>query len=378
MRHLLLLLFAGFALFGARPAAAWQPDQVAAWSDSVVKLTTGGSACSGVLVDDQGTIATAYHCVAGPRRPRVEGRDGQAVPAVVIATSPRDDLALLRAEGLAGRPPRPLRQAPLQPGLPVLAIGHPYGGAPPGSGAFAGTLSWSVAQGIVSAVGERLVQTDAALNPGTSGGPVLDEQGAVIGIISRKLSGEGLAFLAPVDPLRALMADPRRARHPGGTVGLGLHLPMPVTDHAARAAGARLELVLRDRLVLGFGAALPLDARVQALSWGRATFQALDASVALRQRLGQGPWSTTVELGGGAWQLVDVTAESEGSADDADDASADDALRLWTVQRPREIAPGLTGRLGTRSLGLRLSWLPTQPAWVLAVEVGWPGVLGTF
>lgn len=367
---LLLLLL---SLLLPRSARAWQPEQVAAWSQSVVRLTIGGASCSGVIVDDQGTVATAYHCVAGSRRPRVEVRDGPPLPSRVIATSPRDDLALLRVEGLAGRAPRPLRTQPVAPGMPVLAIGHPFGGAPPGSGAFAGTLSWSVAQGIVSAVGERLIQTDAALNPGTSGGPVLDEQGAVVGIISRKLSGEGLAFLSHVDHLRALLATPQGAGRPGGTVGIGAHLSMPVTDHAARAAGLRVELALRDRLILGMGAAIPLDARTQALSWGVATFQSLDASLALRQRMGQGPWSTSLELGGGAWQLVDVTAESEGAAD-----GGDDALRLWTVQRPREIAPGLTGRLSTRAVGLRLSWLPTQPAVVLGVEVAWPGTVGTF
>ncbi|MCK6505407.1 trypsin-like peptidase domain-containing protein [Myxococcota bacterium] len=367
------LCLALWTLLLPRPARAWQPEAVAAWSESVVRLTTGGAACTGVLVDDQGTVATAYHCVAGPRRPRVEARGGPPLPSRVVATSPRDDLALLRVEGLAGRAPRPLRAEVVRPGLSVLAIGHPFGGAPPGSGAFAGTLSWSVAQGLVSAVGERLIQTDAALNPGTSGGPVLDEQGAIVGIVSRKLPGEGLAFLAPVDRLRALVSAPTGARRLGGTVGLGVHLPSPVISRAARSAGLRGELALRDRLVLGMGAALPLDARGQALSWGGATFQSLDASLALRQRLGQGPWSTTVELGGGAWQLVDVTAESEGADD-----GADDALRLWTVQRPRPLSPGLTGRLSTRAVGLRLSWLPTEPAWVLGLEVGWPGTLGTF
>lgn len=362
-------------LLASAPARAWEPEAVQAWSQSVVRLTSGGASCTGVLIDEQGTVATAYHCVAALRRPRVEPRQGVEVSARVIATSPRDDLALLRAPDLAGKvPPRPLRTAPLAPGLAVLAIGHPFGGAPTQGGAYAGTLSWSVSQGIVSAVGERLVQTDAALNPGTSGGPVLDEAGAVVGIVSRKLSGEGVAFLAHVDRLRALQAEPTGGGRLGGTVGLGLHLPSPVVAHAARSVGARVELSLRDRVVAGMGVALPLDARVEALSWGLATFQSLDATVALRQRLGQGPWSTTVEAGGGAWQLVDVTAEGESSTDD----EGEEQHLLWTVQRPRAIAPGLTGRLATRTFGLRLSWLPGQPAFIVAAELDWPGVLGSF
>lgn len=364
------------ALSPPATAGTWQPDDVAAWSESVVLLTVGPASCSGVVLDEQGTIATAYHCVATRRRLQVETRDGQSAPARVIATAPRDDLALLRVEGLETMPPPlPLREEALAPGLSVLAIGHPFGGAPPGEGAYAGTLSWSVSQGIVSAVGDRLVQTDAALNPGTSGGPVVDEAGAVVGIISRKLGGEGVSFLSHVDRVADLVAEPSGGGRLGGTVAAGFALPSPVIARAARSVGARLDLSLRDRLVAGFGLAFPVDARAQSLAWGQATFQSLDATLALRQRIGDGPWSTTIDLGGGVWQLVDVTADSSTETD----AEGQEQIRVWTVQRPRSFAPGLTGRLGARAVGMRVSWLPGDAdAIIVTAELDWPGVFGSF
>ncbi|NOY25944.1 MAG: trypsin-like peptidase domain-containing protein [Oligoflexia bacterium] len=374
----------------------WDPGAVADWSDSVVRLLIGSAVCSGVAIDDRGTIATAYHCVADRHRLLVQTRGGEQSVGKVLATDAKNDLALVRVDALAGQlPARPLRTAPLTPGLAVLAIGHPFGGRPFGDGLYAGTLSWSVSQGIISAVGGRLVQTDAALNPGTSGGPVLDAQGALVGIVSRKLGGEGVAFFVHVDRLAALIASPTGAHHLGGTYGLGLALPAPILASSARSVGLRAELSLRERLVVGVGVAFPLDARVQALAWGQSTFQSLDGSVALRQRLGNGPWSTTLDLGAGAWQLVDVTSQSQveqgtstststGTTGTSTASDPAQPVSVWTVQRPRTLVPGLTGRLGMRSAGLRVSWLPQAQGggptglWLFSAELDWPGVIGTF
>jgi len=361
------------------PAAgqAWSTAAASRWADSVVKLIIGDASCSGVVIDEQGTVATAYHCAAASHRLQVSSRGGVQAVGQVLATSHRDDLALVSVPGLAGQvPPRPLRSTPLQAGEAVLAIGHPFGGAPPGETAYSGTLSWSLSQGIVSAVGTHLVQTDAALNPGSSGGPVFDAQGRVIGIVSRKLGGEGVAFLSPVERLRALVEDPHGAHHLGGDLSLGLQLPSPIIAGGARSVGLRGELDLRERVVLGLGVALPIDARTEALAWGRGTWQSLDATLALRQRLGSGSWSTSFDMGGALVQLVDTTPSSTGSA--AVDGSTD-TLRVWTVQRPRTVAAGLSGRVGLRGLGLRMTWLPgASPVWIGALELRWPGMLGTF
>lgn len=348
-------------------AAAADPARVAAWSDAVVRLEMGGASCAGVVIDEAGTVATAYHCVAGSRRPWVSTRAGARHRGRVSATSARDDLALVAVPGMAGAvAPRPLRQGPVRVGEALLAIGHPLGGEGDAGTAWEGVLGWSVSEGIVSAVGPRLLQTDAALNPGTSGGPGLDAEGQVLGIVSRKLGGEGLSFLAHVDRLRALAAAPRRPLV-GGAVHLGATVPTPLVAGAARSAGLQLQVQVRDRVLLGAGAMLPLDARVQALSAGKGTYAATQVDLGLRQRLGSGSWSSTVDLGGGLFQLTEVTAEWAEES-------------VTTVQRPGPWRPGAQLRLGTRGIGLRGVWIPREggPQWILALDADWPGVLATF
>lgn len=348
-------------------ARAADPVAVAAWRESVVRLEMGGSTCSGVLIDEQGTVATAYHCVAGPRRPRVETRSGFRTRGRVVATSARDDLALVQAPELVGRiPPRALRQQPVRVGELLVAVGHPFGGEGDVDTAWEGMLGWSVSEGIVSAVGPRMLQTDAALNPGTSGGPAFDEQGAIVGIVSRKLSGEGVSFLAHVDQLRALT----RAQHQpwlGGGVHLGLTLPTPFVAGAARAAGLVLELQLRDRIILGAGAMVPLDARIQALAVGTSTFVNTELHLSARQRLGIGSWSSTIDLGPALFQLTEVTAEWGDES-------------VWTVQRPGPYTLAGRLRLGTRGIGVKAAVLATRegPTWLMALDLDWPGTMTTF
>ncbi len=358
---ILLLL----ALTGVSPAA--DPDLVEAWGASVVRLDMAGASCAGVVIDDQGTVATAYHCVSGSRRPRVETRNGLRAKGRVTAASASDDLAILAVRELAGVvPARPLRQDELRIGEPLVAIGHPFGGEGDAGTPWEGMLGWSVSEGIISAVGPRLVQTDAALNPGNSGGPGLDSQGHVVGIVSRKLGGEGVSFLAHVDRLQALLADPHRPPL-GGDITLGLTLPTPFVASAARSVGLVAEVQLLDRLLVGAGAALPLDARVQALANDSSRFASSEAHLCLRQRFGRSSGSTTVDLGAIAWQLTDVTAEHDGDA-------------FWTVQRPGPFLPGGVARLGTRGIGLRAALLATDtgPTWVVAIDADWPGSLAHF
>lgn len=362
-RRVLLSFLIGSAL-------AWQPDAVDLWSADVVRLAVGAASCSGVRLDDQGHVATAWHCVANAPRPRVETRDGQRFKARVVASAPSDDLAILLVEGL-GPGGRPLRVEPVLPGQAVLAIGHPFGGEPDPAGPYEGTLSWSLAQGIVSAVGPRLVQTDAALNPGTSGGPVFDEEGAIVGIVSRKLPGEGVSFLVHVDRLRELVDEPRGAHRVGGSLALGLGMPIPMTGTGAVAFGPRVELVLRDRIVVGALFAVPLDARTTALAWGEATWATMDLSVGLRQGLGQGRSSASLELGGGLVQRMETTPRVELEAE---------TPRIGVVHAPLPLSPSVHGRLRWQGLGLRVGWLPAEPGTVVLLtgELSWPGVRAVF
>lgn len=348
------------------PAPTW--PEVAAWSDSVVLLEVGPAACTGVVVEPAGQIATAWHCVAKAPRPRVRTADGRRLRARVVASAPRDDLALLEVPEL-GLPARPLRASPVRPGEALLVIGNPLGGEPVPPGPYEGTLGGSLAAGIVSAVGPRLIQTDAALNPGTSGGPAFDADGAVLGLVSRKLPGEGLAFLVHVQRLRALQEEPRGARRLGGAVGLELALNAPLTAAAARSVGPRLELHLRDRLCLGALLAAPLDARTVALAQGRAETPVLDLSLGLRQGLGQGRQAGFVELGGALLGTVETTTRADLERE---------PLTLSFRHEAQPLSPAAYARLRWTAFGLRLAALPGRGEAVLSAELGWPGTRLTF
>ena len=183
---LLLLLC---LLIGA-PAAAFEPRVL----DSVVSVlplwpghryggtpgTPPGSAPEGsaVAVLPGGYLATALHVVERAEEITVRLRDGRRLPARLVAGDAASDLALLRVE--ADLPVLPL--APEPPlGAPVCAVGNPFG------------LGLSVSCGVVSAVRrsgvgfnavEDFVQTDAAVNPGSSGGALVDEAGRLVGMLS--------------------------------------------------------------------------------------------------------------------------------------------------------------------------------------------------
>ncbi len=183
---LLLLLC---LLIGA-PAAAFEPRVL----DSVVSVlplwpghryggtpgTPPGSAPEGsaVAVLPGGYLATALHVVERAEEITVRLRDGRRLPARLVAADAASDLALLRVD--ADLPVLPV--APEPPlGAPVCAVGNPFG------------LGLSVSCGVVSAVRrsgvgfnpvEDFVQTDAAVNPGASGGALVDEAGRLVGMLS--------------------------------------------------------------------------------------------------------------------------------------------------------------------------------------------------
>lgn len=152
--------------------------------DAVHKDNTTGDSGTGVIVNADGTIMTALHVVKDAAAIRVTFADGTTSPAVIASADPTTDIATLGPTtlpsivvpaviGNAGR---------LKVGDPVVAIGNPLG------------LTLSTTTGVVSGLdrGERgsdgtnltgLIQFDAAVNPGSSGGPLLDADGDVIGIV---------------------------------------------------------------------------------------------------------------------------------------------------------------------------------------------------
>lgn len=160
---------------------------------------------SGVVLREDGLVLTSRHVITGADDVRVQLDDGRDFPAVVAAQDAWLDVAVLRVQGARGLPSATLGSSDATPvGAPVLVIGNPFGIGP------------SVSRGILSAKGravdegpaELYLQTDAAVNPGNSGGPLLDAEGRVIGVTAAVLErGQGVSFAVPIDDVRAALPD---------------------------------------------------------------------------------------------------------------------------------------------------------------------------
>jgi len=204
---------------------------------------------SGVVITPDGFMLTSAHVVESRRgRPRIQATftDGREVAARVIGSDPLSDLAVLRAEGEALPPAELGDAAKLRVGQLVVAIGNPHG--------FAG----SVTAGVVSALGRSLptragavarvvddvIQTDAALNPGNSGGALVDGHGRVVGI-NTAVAGWGLGLAVPMNDtsrriIAALVEDGRVRRAYLGLVSTPAPLPAPLAERTGRRRGLRI------------------------------------------------------------------------------------------------------------------------------------------
>jgi S1-C subfamily serine protease len=179
---------------------------VAQVGPAVVSIYTGGAeeaararggAGSGVVVTPDGYLLTNEHVVQRVSSARVSFVDGRTVTAVVAGRDPATDLAVLRAQAASLPYAQLASEQPLRAGQLVVAVGNPYG--------FESTVS----AGVVSALGrslrsrqgrliEGIVQHTAALNPGNSGGPLVDARGAVRGINTAIIPmAQGIGFAVP-------------------------------------------------------------------------------------------------------------------------------------------------------------------------------------
>jgi serine protease Do len=177
---------------------------------------------SGFIIDADGSILTNNHVIEGAERILVKLSDGRSLRARVVGADPDTDIALLKVDGQRGLPVAPLGDsASLRMGEWVCAIGNPLG------------YEHSVTVGVVSYLGRKLfdsslddyIQTDAAINFGNSGGPLINTRGEVIGInaaISSRASNIG--FAVPINGASAILPQLRaRGRVSRGYMGVALH-----------------------------------------------------------------------------------------------------------------------------------------------------------
>jgi putative serine protease PepD len=176
----------------------------------VVDITAGHSSGSGFVVDAQGHIVTAEHVVQGASSITVKFQDGTTRKATVLGTDDATDVAILKVDpaGLTLHPLTLGSSSHLQIGDSVAAIGDPFG--------YDRSFSTGIISGLDRTIGApngftvaHAVQTDTALNPGNSGGPMLDASGRVIGIVDQIATdgsaqqNSGVGFAVPIDLVKS-------------------------------------------------------------------------------------------------------------------------------------------------------------------------------
>jgi S1-C subfamily serine protease len=174
---------------------------------SVVRIDNADGLGTGFVVFSPRYVATAFHVVALGRPLSITAADGSVQGARIVATDPRHDLALLELDHpIRGAVPLVTEPLPAPVGTPVLVIGHPFALLDRVNRTLDGLLYWSATQGIISERSDEFVQTDAAVNPGNSGGPMLTCDGHLIGLVTAKLGGEAIGFAVPMARVDALLA----------------------------------------------------------------------------------------------------------------------------------------------------------------------------
>ncbi|WP_416876387.1 S1C family serine protease [Kitasatospora sp. SC0581] len=201
---------------------------------------------SAVVFTEDGFLLTNAHVVGHADAGTLAFADGTTSPFHTIGADPLSDLAVLRADGPTPSPVTLGEATGLRVGQLVVAVGNPLG------------LAGSVTAGVVSALGrsiparsgsavrviDNVIQTDAALNPGNSGGALATADGEVVGITTA-VAGNGLGLAVPIDAtsrriVAALLADGRIRRAYLGLAGVPAPLPPALRHRTGQPTGLRI------------------------------------------------------------------------------------------------------------------------------------------
>jgi S1-C subfamily serine protease len=211
-----------------------------------------GGAGSAVVFTDDGFLLTNAHVVGRNRSGNATFADGTTTPFRVIGTDPLSDLAVIRAEGQTPAPAKLGDASNLLVGQLVVAVGNPLG------------LAGSVTAGVVSALGRSLptrsggtlriiddvIQTDAALNPGNSGGALANSSSEVVGV-NTAVAGIGLGLAVPINDttrriIASLLTEGRVRRAYLGVAGSPAPVPPEVAERTGQKIGLRVAEVTPD------------------------------------------------------------------------------------------------------------------------------------
>ena len=273
--------------------------------------TIAAGAGSGVVFTNDGFLLTNAHVVGKAEAGQAAFADGTSVPFRVVGSDPLSDLAVVRADGATPGPAQLGEASQLRVGQLVVAVGNPLG------------LAGTITAGVVSALGRSLptragenvrivddvIQTDAALNPGNSGGALVVASGQVVGI-NTAVAGVGVGLAIPINGITrqivaTLMAEGRVRRAYLGLAGTPAPLPPTLAVRLNQKTGMRIEQVVSEGPAAKAGLR-PGDYLVSANGEGVTSAQSLQRLM-LGDAIGQ-PLALTVLR---SEALVDVIATPE-------------------------------------------------------------------
>ena len=214
-----------------------------------VRTSRGEGSGSASVITADGYLLTSAHVVAGANSAEAAFTDGTTVKIDVVGRDVLSDLAVLKARGTVPAPVAMGRAEDLRVGQLVVAVGSPLG------------LAGSVTAGIVSGLGRSLptksgrvvdevIQTDAALNPGNSGGALADGRGRMVGV-STAVAGVGLGLAVPVNDsthriIASLMSTGRVRRAWLGIAGARVPVAPALAARLGTATGLQIASVVKD------------------------------------------------------------------------------------------------------------------------------------